>query len=405
MTQSLPNVYGSFVLQSGAIYQRMLFLIYLFNSTAESGFITGGGRRSPCYSMQNNGFFFLFPFDYADEREHSFFRRAVQVYETTSPIHSHREFVDWIMFQRPVAFQLRSNSEEKNAAKYPVKCELCVNVWGFAWFLSALKVKDVARHWPLLNVSHRHSFQLPHSAEKLGGHHIVDEDPIVDEEEIDTNLNNIDSNDDELKRISKTYRSVDLKKWRPAPVVRENAGKPGEMGKPVKMKSYQQEEMKEKFKENQFNLLASDMIWLNRSLSDVRHKELSHKSAFLITEHLFIAMKFLCSCRTKTYPGKLPTTSIVIVFHNEAWTTLLRTIWSVINRSPRPLLKEIILVDDASERDYLGVQLEDYVKTLPVSTYGELEIKVIQNNWNKMQDFSAANGETLRIDKGTFARR
>jgi polypeptide N-acetylgalactosaminyltransferase len=62
----------------------------------------------------------------------------------------------------------------------------------------------------------------------------------------------------------------------------------------------------------------------------------------------------------------LPTTSIVIVFHNEAWTTLLRTVWSVINRSPRPLLKEIILVDDASEREHLGRKLEEYVKTLPV---------------------------------------
>jgi polypeptide N-acetylgalactosaminyltransferase len=115
------------------------------------------------------------------------------------------------------------------------------------------------------------------NAERLSGS-LMDEDPIVNDEEIDTNLNNVDNdfnNDDETihHHISKTYRPNELKKWRPAPVVRENVGKPGEMGKPVKMKSYQQEEMKEKFKENQFNLLASDMIWLNRSLSDVRHKE------------------------------------------------------------------------------------------------------------------------------------
>lgn len=29
---------------------------------------------------------------------------------------------------------------------------------------------------------------------------------------------------------------------------------------------------------------------------------------------------------------------------------LLRTVWSVINRSPRHLLREILLVDDASDR-------------------------------------------------------
>lgn len=128
----------------------------------------------------------------------------------------------------------------------------------------------------MFSVDYFSYFQLSHSAEgRGGGRHVVDEDPIVDEEEIDTNLNNIDNGDDELKRISKTYRSVELKKWRPAPVVKENPGKPGEMGKPVKMKASQQELMKEKFKENQFNLLASDMIFLNRSLADVRHKELS----------------------------------------------------------------------------------------------------------------------------------
>ncbi|CAD6999256.1 unnamed protein product [Ceratitis capitata] len=197
------------------------------------------------------------------------------------------------------------------------------------------------------------SFNVP-DAQKL-----VDEQNMVDDREINTEKN-LDGDGAGAGGgggkgpggfagggISMTYRSTLLKKWHSAPTIREEKGKQGELGKPVKIPPEMTDLMKEKFKENQFNLLASDLISLNRSLTDVRHE----------------------NCKKKHYPSKLPTTSIVIVFHNEAWSTLLRTVWSVINRSPRTLLKEIILVDDASERDYLGKKLEEYVAKLPVHTF------------------------------------
>lgn len=67
-----------------------------------------------------------------------------------------------------------------------------------------------------------------------------------------------------------TYKPTLLNRWKPAPTVQPIKGSPGEMGKAVQIAPEKEALMKEKFKLNQFNLLASDMISLNRSLTDVR---------------------------------------------------------------------------------------------------------------------------------------
>ena len=71
-------------------------------------------------------------------------------------------------------------------------------------------------------------------------------------------------------------------------------------------------------------------------------------------------------CKAVKYDAELPSVSVVIIFTNEAWTPLLRTIWSVLDNTPPEYLHEIILVDDFSDKKHLGGKLERYIlKKLP----------------------------------------
>ena len=51
----------------------------------------------------------------------------------------------------------------------------------------------------------------------------------------------------------------------------------------------------------------------------------------------------------------LPMASIIICFHNEAKSTLLRTIYSVFDRTPDELLHEIIVLDDFSNEGVFSI--------------------------------------------------
>lgn len=67
------------------------------------------------------------------------------------------------------------------------------------------------------------------------------------------------------------------------------------------------------------------------------------------------------------YSSRLPSVSVIIIFHNEHLSTLLRTCVSVVNRTPIQLLNEIILVDDASYLVDLDSKLTEYIeKHLPI---------------------------------------
>lgn len=130
----------------------------------------------------------------------------------------------------------------------------------------------------------------------------------------------------------------------------------GRDGRPVYLPAYPKDRMQMLYSINSFNLAVSDKIPVDRKLPDPR------KSA----------------CRQKNYDDlSNVTTSIIIIFHNEAWSVLMRTVHSVLNTAPHHLLAEILLVDDCSNRTFLGQALENYINNL--SSVRGVDIKLIRS--------------------------
>ncbi|KAG4066270.1 hypothetical protein HA402_000494 [Bradysia odoriphaga] len=69
-------------------------------------------------------------------------------------------------------------------------------------------------------------------------------------------------------------------------------------------------------------------------------------------------------CKNRIYDlSSLPTTSVVIIFYNEPYSVILRTIHSVLNTCDRRILREVILVDDGSTLEDDKGKMDYYIET------------------------------------------
>lgn len=111
---------------------------------------------------------------------------------------------------------------------------------------------------------------------------------------------------------------------------------------------------------------------------------------------MFFFFLFILSCETKNYFQDLPNVSVIVTFHNEILSTLLRCIHSIYNRSPKILLHEIVLVNDKSTFPELYEPLRLYVKEM----FG-LKVKIVENKKRqglikaRMTGAKAASGEVI----------
>uniref|UniRef100_A0A1I7WMF8 Glyco_trans_2-like domain-containing protein n=1 Tax=Heterorhabditis bacteriophora TaxID=37862 RepID=A0A1I7WMF8_HETBA len=137
---------------------------------------------------------------------------------------------------------------------------------------------------------------------------------------------------------------------------------PGEQGQPVHLPKDNliEKEALSLYKANGYNAYISDMISVNRSIKDIRHSQC--KSMKYSAELPTVSVKinsFMCLLNSTKSLVCLAVICILFIQHN---STLIRSVYSIINRSPKKLLREVILVDDFSEKPFLKKPLEDFFK-------------------------------------------
>lgn len=118
----------------------------------------------------------------------------------------------------------------------------------------------------------------------------------------------------------------------------------GDYGKPVTLQGEAAERGNKDIATLSLNEELSKHLSYNRKPPDPRHD--------------------LCKDKEATYEN-LPTASVIIVFFNEPFSVLMRTVHSVLNTvvvDPN-VLNEIILVDDGSDLRELQAKLEYYINT------------------------------------------